>query len=710
MRTTGRLASIFGRAAARRVGRPIGLASLCALALAAFLGTGAPAAAAAEPPCPNQAIREEQHSTYLPECRAYEMVSLAEKNSSQMGPPEFSADGESVLYSLLGSAPGSPSGFRSIFRAQRTPSGWESTNFLPPRSQMFAPNYEIGATTPDLRSALFTAYQSLGAFDSAPDTAVARLDSGQQRMLQEFPIFIPGPDGIADVASEDLNHVFVIVPYPIGDPSHQPETSNVYDIGSGTPELVSRMPATDQAPECGVPWAEHDGTIGFASSDLATRMSEHWASTDGSRAFFQSRGERVTEEVEIEPGVFETVDKGCIGPVELYMRNLTAGETTLVSGPPLAGDPNLGVDRFLQASPSGSVAFFRTATSFDPADDEDGNHEDMDIYKWTAASGRSVCITCAVPHANVDAPPIVGNNTLGQAVTEAIVSEDLSHVYFTSTEKLADAPSAASEQAPNLYVWRQGHSGVRFIARTDGIVNSGRNSGELTPDGNVLVFYSNQPSLNALTGTDNGGFAQYYRYDDRDGSVTCISCAPSGPTPAPALPGLAANAHSVEANFHALTADGDSIFFSTPNALVPGDTNGTYDIYEWHDGEVHLITSGTFDYAGQQPVLIGVTPSGRDLFFTDFEKHTPEVQESASTLYDARIGGGFQSPPTPAAPCASEEACHGTPGTSLPSFTPASDSPAGGGNVVESHSKPRKHHHKKRHHKRNAKHNRRTSR
>lgn len=599
--------------------------------------------------------------------RGYELVTPVDKGNSTIYDVHLAATGDKVLYTLLGAAPGSPTGFSPMFSAQRTDQGWVSTNFLPPRSEMYAPNYTAGATTPDLSSAVVSAFEGLGSTSTAPDITVALLDSGQQTLLQQFPVFIAGQNGIGDVASSDLRHVFVIVPYPIGDASHQPGTSNVYDIGSGTPVLVSRMPATNAAPECGIPHSAGSGTIGFASGDEPTRVSEHWVSTDGSRAFFQSRGDDALN--------------GCVAPIELYMRDLNAAATTLISGPPVTGDPDNGVDRFLQASPDGSVVFYRTATSLDPADDADGNSSDMDIYMWTAATGRNVCITCAVANANVDT--LTNSPATGATNTDAIVSEDLSHVYFTSQERLADAPSAATSDAPNLYVWTKGHSTIHFVARTDGIVNGGRYGGDITPDGNVLIFYSSQPSLNALTGQDNGGFAQYYRYDDRDQSVTCVSCPPAGAATGPAVFGLTYDVHAVGADLHAVTADGSKVFFVSPDPLVPQDVNGTYDLYEWHDGAVSLITSGTFAYdpADEAPQVAGVSSSGHDLFFIDFEAHTAQVQERTPALYDARIDGGFPPPASPPASCQAD-ACHGTPIAPPSLATPGSGSLTGGDNVA----------------------------
>ena len=82
-----------------------GLACLCLLALVAFDGTGAPAAGASEA-CENEAVRLEQHSTYLPDCRAFEQASPIDKHGTDVmqysARTRAAADGSSVQFASLG--------------------------------------------------------------------------------------------------------------------------------------------------------------------------------------------------------------------------------------------------------------------------------------------------------------------------------------------------------------------------------------------------------------------------------------------------------------------------------------------------------------------------------------------------------------------------------------------------------------------------------
>jgi hypothetical protein len=600
--------------------------------------------------------------------RGYELVSQPQKNGYQVAQLlPISDDGRRTLYRLFsGGAPGSTSG-QAAFVATRTATGWVSQNAEPPRDQMLASTYVIGAATPDLARWIGSAIEGFGTTDQSPDVSVARLDdAGGQQLLHTFPTYF-GLAGVPVVSSDDLSHVLAAVPRG-SDPSlpgYLPgaffaDEANVFDLGSDPPALVDRMPLTGQPPACGVNGL--GGTMDFPGGTVDA-VTEHWISSDGSSAFFSTSGDV------------------CSDPRQLYVRDLRAGTTRLVSGPPLAGDPDHGIDRFLQATPDGAQAFFRTTTSYDPADDADASADDSDIYRWTASSGALTCITCAVPSANV--PPTGGNT-----VANAVVSEDGSHVYFPSVVQAADAPGPGTSSAPNLYRWRSSDDSLHYVGRItvgDGVGGLGNvpyAGGETTPDGAVLIFRSEEPQLDALSGASNQGHFEYYRYDDRDGSLTCVSCPPGGAaaTDVPVELASGNTRVAVASRARAVTDDGSMVFFATRDALVPEDVNGTWDVYEWHDGAVGLITNGLTHYPGSvQPYPVGASADGRDFLFEDVAQLTWDAQDSAYKAYDARIGGGFPAPPVQ--PGCDGGSCQGAPASPPPLSDPGSTTFAGAGNV-----------------------------
>lgn len=641
--------------------------AIATLTLFAFLAvaTASPSAAVS---CPNAAIRAEQDSTYLPDCRAYEMVTPANKNNTQvLTVSPLSADGDRVLYETIGGTATTVSGAHPLLLATRTPAGWVSRDILPPPALWPGQTYMVGAVNDELTEATMSSFEGIGATNASPDVTLLRspLD-GTQTLLHTFPQYF-GASGIEVVASEDLSRVFTNAPEAI-DPSHQADTYNVYELGSGTPRLVSAMPATDLAPTCGVPAG--NSPIGFVTTSMA--VSERWVSSDGSKAFFQTRGD--------DPDA-----PACDDPLQLYRRDLDAATTALISGPVVTGDPDLGVVRLLQATADGSVAVYRTATSLDVADDLDGIAEDQDIYRWTEGGGN-VCVTCVVANATV--------STIGRAS----VSEDGAFVYFMSAGQLADAPAAASNGAPNLYVV---HGGVaRWISRVNVSSLTPRpiEGGDLTPDGRVLIFISNRAELDALSGSSNGGLVQVYRYSSDDEGITCLSCPAGGGIAPEADIGMLAQGHyPVQPDIRTVSDDGGTIAFVTVEALVPRDVNQRPDIYAWHDGEVGLITSGRVDYPRfLGPEIVTVSADGSDIVFKDTDRLTGHAQDSAFKVYTARINGGFPEPPTPPAGCGGD-ACLPQPSPPPAALGSGSDAFAGSGNV-----KQRRHRHKCKPHKRDA--------
>ncbi len=121
------------------------------------------------------------------------------------------------------------------------------------------------------------------------------------------------------------------------------------------------------------------------------------------------------------------------------------------------------------------------------------------------------------------------------------------------------------------------------------------------------------------------------------------------------------------------------MFFQTGDALVPSDTNGQLDVYEFQGGHVYLISSGTSSFASN---MEDVSESGNDVFFRSNQQLVPQDnQEGQIVIYDARVDGGFAEPSSPPA-CTTADACR-TPVPSQPSIygAPASQTFSGLGNL-----------------------------
>jgi hypothetical protein len=500
--------------------------------------------------------------------------------------------------------------------------------------------------------------------------------------------------------------------------------------------------------------AKGTGGVPFAtSSDMPTIWSINGQSTylnsavsdDGERIFFQNP---------VEPGASSITGYTCTSPgCELYLRE-NAGTTLDVSASECTaacGSPQTKADKFLSATPSGSDAFFISCAKLTDASSAEGSCTDTwggtesggrpgaKLYRWdrNAAPGhRLVDLTADHEPADGDQPDFLG--LIGE-------SDDGDTAYFvTRNQIVSGAPVFPTTNLPNphgpgtfvgdakLYRWRWngGSPTVDYLGPYQELngsfqsdINWMQQRRTVTPDGKYLLLYS-QLALDPAA--DRDADADAYRWDAQDG-WSCVSCQ---------LPGVPSSG-SVDINTVWLQApygpadntlkstepktymsnDGQRIFFGTPDALVPEDVNGEAgcpkdtalsfldrtvlytceDVYEWHDGAVELITSGTSTEASW---LISTTPSGNDVFFFTHQRLVGWDQDTNTDIYDSRVGGGFpEPPPVPPACDLNAGGCEGPATVAPPSSGAGTAVFQGPSDPTPKHPTAKKHH-KKPHHKR----------
>jgi hypothetical protein len=359
---------------------------------------------------------------------------------------------------------------------------------------------------------------------------------------------------------------------------------------------------------------------------------------------------------------FEAQPNGdCNGYYALYVRNRETETTTLI-------DPAEREDvAFIRATPDGRHAYFATKSQLDPADKND----DVDVYRWSEDTGESTCLTCVVPDAEIE-------NEFRNRYTPLLVSNDFSHIYFESLKQLV--PGYGTEGQQNLYALVNGS--LQFVSQTYGFQPLA--TAALSDDGNVLTFLSEgERSVTAdeigtctASGSGTSQCTELYRYDDRDGSVECLSCVEEGTTEkevgdGETLAGLQ------------MSRDGATVAFVTGEALAPGDVNRKPDVYEWRNGVRQLVTDGITEFVSGPlagPHVRGMDASGSNIFFSVADPGlTGFEQDGLANLYDARIGGGFV-PPSPPGHCV-EDSCQGPLQAAPPEVHPDTASYAGPGNV-----------------------------
>ena len=593
--------------------------------------------------------------------RAWELVSASDTSgnpaASLFYPAVFSDNGERALYSLSGGSPVSSTGFAgNPHFAQRTPAGWQTKRITPARDQLVGGGWYGAYASGDLSTVLMANNNAFGNGAGGTDIAQiwrANADSSPSLLLQT---------SAANQLLEPLNlsrdgtRALAFLQNQAFDPQHPTTLTNLYELGPASPRLVSLLPGGAVGP-CGV-------VIG----DPFPR-STHWLSDDGSRAIFATNP-----------------SPPCSGPDsvrQLYVRDLVSDQTTWISGPALSGltcEANL-----LNSTPT--AVFFSTRTRLASEDLEPSGCASAggsgsgaaggsnDIYRFDLSSGDLACLTCVIPGFNADVvaiPPLSSIN----------VSDDGSRIYFASAHQLVrGAPTNA------IYRLDVDSGSLAYVLPSDQGIGLTQTRVVATPDGANLAVASAEALLNPIGGTsDNAGTRQFYLYDDGDGSVVCVTCPQDGSAP---LANLSGDLNNVPQdlmkglnNTGTLSADGETLAFASVSPLVSADQNtgpsshrvSGEDVYEWRDGRLLLVTDGKTSWAGDLGVtVLGITPSGRDIFFSAAAAYTADAIDALPRFYDARIGGGFHFPEPPP-PCSLED-CQG----------PASPAPAdpGSGSSAE---------------------------
>ena len=314
-------------------------------------------------------------------------------------------------------------------------------------------------------------------------------------------------------------------------------------------------------------------------------------------------------------------------------------------------------------------------------------------------------------------------------------------VYFDSNQALVAGAEAGGN---NLYVshFENGKWVPRLIAVLDPTHAAGEGdthdwgkpnnlteemTTRVSPNGRYLAFMSDR----SLTGYDNRDAIsseadeEVFLYDDQDHKLACASCSKSGGRPAGIhlghgeTEGLinahgALNNHWVAADIppwqsssaqnairesRYLSNDG-RLFFNSVAPIVPQDSNGLADVYEYEPedvgscadsgGCVQLISSGK---SGEESAFLEASESGSDAFFITSAKLTSQDTDTEYDVYDAHVCTAaspcVQPPATPPPPCNNGEACKPAP-TPQPAIfgAPASATFTGAGNPAKPASAP----------------------
>ncbi len=674
---------------------------LCALVGLVVLGL--PVGASAQGSCPNEGLRELQGSTFLAECRGYEMVSPVEKNGGDViGNSDLTRsarDGDAVTFASFAAFADAQGTRISVeYAAQRGPGGWGVHAITPPQdpfAQLAPPPQSqtqlVGELSDDLSTGLMIADKPLTA--GAPNVASVpnlylRRDilsgpPGQYQLLSDAaspltPYHRSGPNIVPIGSSADFGRVFFeswknLTPEAASSADEELEWK-LYEWHNGSLRVAGVLP---------------DGSLALGSGSLDGSLETH-VSRDGSRIFFMTQ----------EGHVFDVAPAGKIYTREGSSQAVQVNASELETPDPPKPAALSGV------LPDGSQAFFLTEERL--TEEDTNNVVDLYRYDVNAPAGHHLTLISKDSEPSDAALPFGVSGVLG-------VSEDGSYVYFHDRQRLLSGlPELRGfidkQSHPSyLYVW---HDGIIRLVSVDGEFEmpTSAPAADVTVNG-VLVYASATPETSydtagsATAGCESdhasGTFhcVEVYVYDPQIGHVECASCDPSGAAPdGDALLNMREGTGAGGGTYfvrtaHWVTADGSRVFFDSPDALVPEDTNGKYDVYEYvvATNEVRLVSTGQ---SNRNSVFMEASADGSDVFFTTAQQLVAGDVDQSVDLYDARVGGGIavQNEP-PVAGCVGDE-CQGSL-SAPPSFAGPASVVSGAGNlaapVVKPAVKARKH-------------------
>jgi hypothetical protein len=617
----------------------------------------------------------------LADQRAYELVSPPAKNGGDVialsSKTHASEDGNAVAFAALtafGPAAGTSTDVEHLSRRDGVPgtNGWSTRAINPPGGPLTfsaivsgnLPTFEA-AFTPDLSTAIFRSWRPLTDAPNVADVSnlyrLSGLDAGssQVQLLTGSASPLTFPPGFPpqlqmlfklnkkaafNGASRDLTHVIFQSPWNLTSGSLS-LPGHLYEYADGVGvRLVGRVPSGSEVfcddlsgPLCG---DAESSQAGVPFNNDVLEYSAGMISDDGARILFQ-------------------VPAGGDVAGAIYMREdgvrtfqLNASEKTSPESPATAQLWGMASD--------GSRVFFITSEGL--VDGDDDGSPSLYMYDRGAPEGSRLTLLSANGGASCAASTLVGTSRDGHSV------------YFVCDGQIV--PNEPSVFANGLFLWHDG--AIRYIGTFsdshEAMLNSPRSiwiaqnsvkPSRVTPDGRFLLFGAESDAgfrgRGGFAGYDHGSgaYRELYLYSAETGRLACVSCnTRSAVATGEALTDtIAAVSGSIITQHlsHALSDDGRRVFFNSSEALVPEDSNGRWDAYEYDvpSGTVHLLSTGKDP---NNSYYLESTASGDDVFLMTRERLVGWDVDDNYDLYDARVGGGFPDP-VPATPACAGEAC-----------------------------------------------------
>jgi hypothetical protein len=607
-------------------------------------------------------VENEAADVYVPAAFSLATFALSEGNLTEK-PFQAAADGDAVAYpgapTAGGIGTGGPEWGNEYLATRSAGGGWTQVNIQP--GGYFHAVYQ--AFSSDLSVGFLSSPSETGLEDGLPPLASEAPGEGYKvlyarsssdgsyqpfftkaatlhRSAEELGVYNAGESKLGAGkppvyagSSADLNERLFEINDALTAPAVEgasEEENDLYMSVGGRLSLVNVLP--DGSSEAGA-------TFGASQLEIREKNENpdfsHVISADGSRVFW----------TDLRTG-------------DLYMRE----------------DPTESSARTVQISEGGR---FWTAT----ADGSKVFFTKGNLYQYEVESGRTTDLTPGVEIAGV-----VGASENGEYIYYADTGGNLKLWHDGSSTSIATLSGYDGESA--------GPYSSEYAKRGDWQPGLGSRTAEVTPDGRGVVFMSDQ-SLKAVgypDGYPNDELFEVYVYEAEGNQLFCASCNPSGEPPqsnAETTAGQHPTAAFLPISYSDtytprwISEGGGRVFFDSAEPLVPQDTNGKQDVYEWErdgvgscqetDGCIYLLSGGT---GGSASWLLDASATGNDVFIISRTELVPGDPYDSFDVYDARVEGVQPLAP----PACSGTGCQGVPPAPPIFATPASVTFNGVGN------------------------------
>ncbi len=497
-------------------------------------------------------------------------------------------------------------------------------------------------------------------------------------------------------ATPDLTHVVLASSVALGEPEAGSRQRRIYEWSAGSLQNVSVLPegedAEGEAPNGEAPQVKGlEPGLGLGVTGSASSNVRHAISNDGSRVFWSATAENFSGKRlymrDTQAGQTTRIDvptaPGFVASGESAPRFQTASAD---------GGEVFFTDT--QELVPGSEAYAR------------GGEEKPDLYVYDVAAKKLTDLTLPPPRSKEAADVLgivpgasesgdyvyfVANGVLDasenpegeKASPGACTAHEVEGANYRSKCNLYVAHfNGASWERPRFIAALSSEDGPDWVAESQQNFRLTKHTSGTSPDGDYLAFMSNR----SLTGYDNTDAVsgqpdeEVFLYDASANRLVCASCNPTGARPhgvhdveqssegigllvdrpeswtetsedtysswlAASIPGWTTASSVEDLAFRQpnYLSDSGRLYFNSADSLVPQDTNGKEDVYEYEPEGVpkgaHTCTSSTTTFSAAALGCIGLISSGSSDLESAFLDASARGGEEADGS-DGEEGGG----------------------------------------------------------------------